>query len=326
MALKKNKAGRIIRPTYPRAGKAIGKVAAALRRVLGSDAVHVGNTSDRGEPRLWIPSACADLNELISDGRGYPGGRIVEVYGGEATVKTGFGYDVIAAVQRMGGIGVLLPTEGNIDEWLARDCYGVDINEWITPDVATLEDVDATILSTLKSVGKKQLIAFVWDSVAGTTTRAELLEEDLKPSRAAQIRALLMSKMFRRFGATFPEYNAILFCINQVRDVPNVTFGETSKPPGGRALPFYASIRLRLTMTGKVTRQRDGRKQVTGFKVKIYTKKNRNRRPFQEAEILCDFSKGLIPVPTAKKKEKKAERPKTKLQQAAARKRKAATK
>jgi protein RecA len=306
---------KVVTPKIKRASLSqIQGVAKALRGVLGSDAVHIGSTSDRGDPRFFVKSQSDDINNLISDGLGWPGGRIIEVYGGEATVKTGFGYDVLAGVQRMGGIAVLLPTEGNIDEWLARR-WGVDTDTWLTPDVSTLEEVDATILTTLKRVGKKQLIAFCWDSVAGTTTMAELEESDLKQSRAAQLRAQLVSKMFRRFGGTFPEYNALLFCINQVRDNPDAMFGEKDKPTGGRALPFYATVRVKLTMTGKVTKQRDGKKVCTGFKVKAYTKKNRIRAPFQEVEVLCDFERGIIPVPQAKKG------PKTKLQRAAAKKR-----
>lgn len=300
--------------------KQIQGVAKALRGVLGSDAVHIGSTSDRGDPRFFVKSQSDDINDLISDGLGWPGGRIIECYGGEATVKTGFGYDVLASIQRMGGIAVLLPTEGNIDEWLARR-WGVDTDAWLTPDVSTLEEVDATILTTLKRVGKKQLIAFCWDSVAGTTTKAELEEEGLKGSRAAQIRAQLMSKMFRRFGSTFPEYNALLFAINQVRDNPDAMFGEKDKPTGGRALPFYSTVRVKLTMTGREHRQRNGKKKCIGFRVKAYTKKNRIRAPFQEVEVFCDFEKGIIPIP--KKKKKKAKKgPKTKLQRAAEAKRK----
>ena len=317
--LRKDANGRIIVPTYSRSrqSKITAAVAEALRNVLGSDAVHIGCTSDRSNPRLWVPSSCAEINDLISRGKGWPIGRIVECFGAEATVKTGFGYDVIAAIQKMGGIGVLLPTEGNIDEWLAKR-WGVDINSWITPDVATLEDVDATIMSTLDVVGRKTPIAFVWDSVAGTSTKAELDEPELKKDRMVQLRAALMSKMFRRFGAVFPEYNAILFCINQVRDNPDAMFGDKDKPTGGRALPFYSCVRMRLSMTGKVTRTVAGKKHVMGFKVKAYTKKNRISPPFQEVEVLCDFEKGLISVPDKQSRPKK----KTKLQAAAARQRK----
>lgn len=316
--MKKDAKGRIIRPTYPRATSTIKGVAAALRKVLGSDKVHTGANSDRGPVRMWFPSVCDEINQLISDGRGYPGGRIIECYGPEATVKTGFGYDVIAAVQNVGGTGVLLPTEGNIDYWLA-DRWGVNTNEWITPEVTTLEEVDATILATLRRVGKKHPIAFVWDSVAGTTTQAELEEENLSQTRAAQIRALLMSKMFRRFGAMFPEYNAILFCINQVRDNPDAMFGDKQKPTGGKALPFYAALRLRLKMTGQVSRQRDGKKKTTGFKIEVYTKKNRLAPPFQKTEVICDFDRGIISLEKPKqRRKKKASKKKTALQRAAA--------
>lgn len=303
---------RIIRKTCKRAAvsnkeliaraskKTIRGVAAALNKVLGSGAVHVGGRSDRGTPRFFIPSQSDDINELIGgrgpNGPGYPGGRIIECFGGEQTVKTGLGYDFLAGVQQQGGIAIVLPTEGNVDEWLAER-YGINTDEWLTPPVTTVEDVDATILSTLARVGKRQLVGFLWDSVAGTTTEAELEEENLTQSRAAQIRALLLSKMFRRFGATFPEHDAILFCINQVRENPDAMFGKKTKPPGGKAIPFYSALRMELTMTGQVKRQRAGKKRTTGFKIKIQTVKNRNAPPFQETEVICDFSHGIIPVP-----------------------------
>lgn len=237
---------------------------------------------------------------------------VAEGYITHNTVKTGLGYDLLASVQKMGGIAVVLPTEGNVDEWLAER-YGVNTDEWLTPPVETLEAVDRTILSTLKRVGKRQLVAFLWDSVAGTSTEAELKEKELTQTVSAMLRAQLMSKMFRRFGARFPSYDAILFCINQVRENPNAMFGEKTKPPGGKALPFYAALRLKLTMTGQVKRKHAGKEQTVAFKIKIKTMKNRVSPPFQETEVLCHFEHGIIPVPTKKK---------TALQKAAAKKRK----
>jgi recombination protein RecA len=299
--------GRIVREVQPQSS--IGEIAKAVASVLGQEAVHLGSDSDQGEPRIFIPSGVPDL-DLVLDrkGRGWPVGRIVEVFGGEATCKTGLGYALIAQAQKMGGVGLVYPAEGNWDEWLALQ-YGVTLRDLVLGDDETVEGIFTSFNRVLSKVGKTGLAVGMIDSVAGMATRAELeeLEEGgtIKRDRAAQIRALMLSAALRKLGGKIPRTNAILFCVNQVRDAVDVSFGEKSKPPGGRALKFYASIRLKLETLGKLTRTRKGKKYVAGFKLRITAVKNRLARPYQQAEIILDYDKGLLPADAYSRKKRR---------------------
>jgi recombination protein RecA len=273
--------------------------------VLGSDAVHQAHDSDQGEPRVFIPSGVPDLDRVLDrKGRGWPGGRIVEVFGGEATCKTGIAYALTASAQKRGGIGVLYPSEGNWDEWLAER-YGIDLSRLLLGDDPTVEGI-FTSFNRLMQINKRALLVGVIDSIAGMTTREELaaLEggEEIKRDRAAQVRALLLSAALRKMGAAIPKTNAILFCVNQTRDNPDASYGEKSKPSGGKALRFYASVRLKIETLGKWKRTRGGKKFVAGFKLKITAIKNRLANPYQEAEIWLDFEKGLLSAGKRKRK------------------------
>lgn len=299
--------GRIVREVEPTSQ--IDGLASALTSVLGSDAVHKASDSDLGEPRMFIPSGVPDLDLVLDrDGRGWPVGRIVEIFGGEATCKTGIGYALIAQAQKMGGDAILYPSEGNWDEWLA-DQYGVNLDKLILGDDETVEGIFGSFHQAIRKVGRKGLVVGMIDSIAGMATRAELeeLEEkgEIKRDRSAQIRALMLSSALRKMGALVPRTNSILFCVNQVRENTDVMFGEKVKPPGGRALKFYASVRLKLELMGKVKRTRQGKQYVAGFKIRITAVKNRLARPYQQAEILLDFEKGLLPIEATKRKGRK---------------------
>jgi len=277
----------------------------AVASALGSDFVHKANESDLGEPRMFIPSGVPELDEVLDRGkRGWPVGRIVEIYGAEATCKTGIGYSLIAEAQKLGGDAVLFSaSEGNFDEWLAAQ-YGIDLDRLIVVDDPTVEGVFSAFDKLLDVVGQDGLLVAVVDSVASLTTKDELEDESFNQDRAIQHRALLLSKALRKIGAKIPKTNAILFCINQVRDNTDPTMAK-AKPPGGRALKFYASIRLRLEFPqgSKVRRQKGGKKFVAGFKVLITAEKNRLAHPYQSATIIIDFHEGLRSATTSKKSE-----------------------
>jgi recombination protein RecA len=144
------------------------------------------------------------------------------------------------------------------------------------------------------------------DSIAGMNTQAELddLEEtgEIKRDRSAQIRALMLSSAIRKVAAKIPRNNTILFCVNQIRTQTDVQYGEKNKPPGGFALRFHASIRLKLEIIKKYKRTRKGKVYTAGVHLKVTAVKNRLARPYQEALICLDFEKGLLPMPKKKKK------------------------
>ncbi len=305
MAKKKKKASK-------GAASSNAAIVAALEETLGKDNVHRCSDSDQGEPRAFIPSGVPSLDKVLDrEGRGWPVGRVVEVFGGEATAKTGFGYSLIAEAQKMGGVGVLYPVEGNYDAWLANQ-YGVDLDELILGDDETVEGVFGSFNRVLRNVGKDRIVVGVVDSIAGLCTKDEIeaamAGEPFGRDRSIQVRALLLSQALRRMGALIPRTNGILFCINQVRDNTDAgLFQKRTKPPGGKALKFYASIRLELEVIQRVKRQREGQKFVAGFHIRITSVKNRMARPYQTSTIFLDFENGLQPIVTKKKKKKPRE-------------------
>lgn len=296
--------GRIVREIDPTSN--MKGLADALSSVLGSDAVHKASDSDQGEPRMFIPSGVPDLDLVLDrEGRGWPVGRIVEVFGAEATCKTGIGYALIASAQKLGGDAILYPAEGNWDEWLAIQ-YGIDLSKIVIGDDETVEGIFGSYRKALQVTGKSGLLIGMIDSIAAMATRAELKDLDdggeFKRDRSAQVRALMISSALRKMGALIPRTNAILFCVNQIRDNPDAMFGDKTKPPGGKALKFYASIRLKLTMIGQLKRTKKGKSYTAGFKLRVTAIKNRMALPYQSADIILDFQRGLLPMPKKKAK------------------------
>lgn len=276
-------------------------VVEALEGVLGNKNVMMCSDSDQGEPRMFIPSGVPDLDEVLHrDALGYPCGRIIELYGAEQTAKTAFGYALIAEAQNMGGLAILYPVEGNIDAWLATR-YGVDLDKLIIGDSETVEGVFESFNRAMLAAPKNTVMVGMIDSIAGLSTREEMkAAKEGKPigrDRSIQLRALLLSQALRRIGTLISKTNSILFCVNQVRDNTDAgPYEKKSKPPGGRALKFYASIRLELSILKRVKQTRNKKKFVTGFHLNVTAVKNRLARPYQEASILLDFERGLLPI------------------------------
>jgi recombination protein RecA len=298
--MKKKSGKKIIREVAPKSR--IDAYAKAVASVLGSDAVHRGSDSDLGVPRTFIPSGVPELDKVLDrEGRGWPGGRIVEIFGAEATAKTAVGYALIAQAQKLGGSAIIYPSEGNYDEWLAQR-YNIDESNLILGDDNTVEGIFSSWRKAIKVAGKDGLLIGMIDSIAGISTQAELDEPVLKRDRHAQIRAQMISSSLRRMGAEIPRTSSILFCVNQVRENPDVLYGEKRKPPGGMALKFYASIRLKLESLGKITREQKGKKYTAGFKLRITAVKNRLAKPYQQADFILDYEKGLLPLSKKKRK------------------------
>jgi recombination protein RecA len=212
---------KIIREVQPTSQ--IAQLAEAVSEVLGSHAVHRASDSDRGIPRLFIPSGIPDLDLVLDrEGRGWPVGRIVEVFGAEATIKTGVGLALIGKCQQMGGDGILWPCEGEYDEWLALK-YGIDLDRLILGDDATVEGVFGSFSKAMTKIGRKGLLVGMIDSIAGMNTKAELEDfeatGEIKRDRSAQLRAMMLSSSLRKTAAAIPRTNTILFCVNQIRSV-----------------------------------------------------------------------------------------------------------
>src|SRR5947199_1592242 len=204
---------------------------------------------------------------------GLPRGRVTEIYGPESSGKTTLGLHVIAEAQRLGGIAAFIDAEHALDPIYAKK-LGVNTDELLIsqPDTGeqALEIAEALVRSNAVDV-------IVIDSVAALVPRAEL-DGDMGDSLPG-LQARLMSQALRKLTAAISRSGAIVIFINQIREKIGVMFGNPETTSGGRALKFYASIRLDI-------RRQDAIKQgdeVVGSRVKVKVVKNKCAAPFRQA-------------------------------------------
>lgn len=245
----------------------------------------------------WIPSGCTPLDAII--GGGIPGGRMIEVYGDEATAKSLIALYVIGQCQAMGGIGLLLDPEATSTMKMAR-LYGVDTDELIVGYPNTIEelyDVHMTeFLDAKIALDKEEKIVtpavIVWDSIASTIPVAELNSIEKKGLGKATMaeHARAISKMLRVLPRELSRAKTTGFFINQTREKLGVLYGDKTVTPGGKALKFYASLRIELKIK-KV--QRDENKKAFGVEIQATIVKNKVGRPFGRCRFPVIFDQGI---------------------------------
>jgi recombination protein RecA len=214
---------------------------------------------------------------------GIPRGRTVEIYGPESGGKTTLSLHIIAAVQKAGGQAAFVDAEHALDPVYARK-LGVDVDNLLVSQPDNGEQA-LEITESLITSGKVQIV--VVDSVAALVPKAELDGDMGDPQMGLQAR--LMSQALRKLTGVTNKQQAILVFINQIREKIGVMFGSPETTTGGRALKFYASVRLDIRKTGFI---KDGDK-VIGADTRIRVVKNKVAPPFTEAIVRIYYGLGI---------------------------------
>lgn len=246
--------------------------------------------------KRWISTGSKQLDYIISNRRngGVAEGRIVEIQGPPSSGKSHIAYEIAKSTQRMNGIVVYIDTE-NATSVENLEGLGIDIRKrFVFIQETCIEDIFKVIESTIEKARNLKAdvpVTVIWDSVAASAPKAEI-EGDYDQNTIG-LAARVLSKGFRKITDIIGDKNVCLVLLNQQRQKIGVMYGDPNTTPGGMAIPYHASTRIKLTGGQQIKQSINGKEAVIGINVTCKTIKNKVARPWREVSFEIHFGKGV---------------------------------